>query len=440
MNKSKNKNKFIKYKLLILLIFSFYAWFNYSIASDDSITNIANQDDETEEKIEELNKKAKIYKEIIEIKQKQQETLNNQLSIMDTNIEKIQNQIELKEEEINKLGDQISKIEKQIIDKDRSIEMQKIMLTNLMQEYYETSKANLAVIYLSQSNLEEYIIKKDRISQTGDKINEMVKNLNKLREELKTQNIQLGDKKNNLTNAHNELQGENITLESSKKQKANLLSQTKGEEAQYKKLLAKIEEQKQELLDIDQFFSSSGLSLDSFPKPNSDLYASVDWYYSQRDSRWGEKTIGNTKTLMKNYGCAVTSVSMVNKKNKGNDDPGDLAKESIFSGDLIKWDISLWDNAKIKLASSYGHGNINWSTIDSEIKKDNPVIIYIKKTNGTGGHYVVVHHKDSKTGKYVVHDPYFGPNIFLDTSRSLIGSMGLNSSTILDQMIIYTKK
>lgn len=100
-----------------------------------------------------------------------------------------------------------------------------------------------------------------------------------------------------------------------------------------------------------------------------------------------------------------------------------------------------WSGSNIKLDDSYGdsHGNISWSVIDTQLKKGNPVIVYIKKTNGGGGHYVVIHHKTSN-GKYVIHDPYFGPNIFLDTSRSLIGKMGKDSSTTVDQMIIYEQK
>ena len=48
---------------------------------------------------------------------------------------------------------------------------------------------------------------------------------------------------------------------------------------------------------------------------------------------------------------------------------------------------------------------------------------------------MVIHHKDDN-GKYVVHDPYWGPNIFLDSTRENIGVL-YGSSTSIDQMIIY---
>ena len=101
--------------------------------------------------------------------------------------------------------------------------------------------------------------------------------------------------------------------------------------------------------------------------------------------------------------------------------------------DLIEWPES-WSPG-ITLASSISHGNINWSTINSQIAKGNPVIVHINKTNGAGGHYVVITGKDSKD--YIVHDPYFGPNLYLGTSKSLMAKMGKDSGVTVDQMIIY---
>jgi hypothetical protein len=222
-------------------------------------------------------------------------------------------------------------------------------------------------------------------------------------------------------------------LQATENQKTNLLVQTQGEEAKYKQLLARVEAQKQELLD---FSAASNLgdvssSVSSYPKPSSNL-ASTSWYYSQKDSRWGDKKIGNSKTLMKSYGCAVTAVSMVFREKGASINPGSMASQKIFYYDLIKWPAT-WSPG-IKLVSSSSHGNIKWSTVDAEIKKGNPVIVYIKRSRG-GGHYVVVTGKDNKD--YIVHDPYFGANLYLNTSKSLVGKLGVDSGVSIDQMIIY---
>jgi hypothetical protein len=48
---------------------------------------------------------------------------------------------------------------------------------------------------------------------------------------------------------------------------------------------------------------------------------------------------------------------------------------------------------------------------------------------------VVITGKDSKD--YIVHDPYFGANLYLSTSKALVGKIGIDSSVRVDQMILY---
>ena len=205
-------------------------------------------------------------------------------------------------------------------------------------------------------------------------------------------------------------------MESTENQKTNLLSQTQGEEVKYKQLLARVEAQKADLFDFSAASNAGSLSdsVNSYAKPSDNL-ASTSWYFSQKDSRWGNNKIGNSNSLMKDYGCAVTALSMVLRKNGSSIDPGKMAKQKVFYYDLIKWPVT-WEPS-VSLISSISHGNINWSKIDAEIKKGNPVIVYIGRSRG-GGHYVVVTGKDKKD--YIVHDPYFGPNLYLSTSKALV--------------------
>lgn len=428
--KQKNKNLSRPTFLAVFFLLSVFSINIIKVRASDSISQIEQMN------AKELDARAAVYRQIIEIKKKQSETLGNKISSMESNIQEVKSQITDTENQIDGLNSQIQKLESQIKEKEIWIDSQKQMLVKLIQSYYQISQTSPVAIYLAQDNLTSFMLNKDRVSQTGDRIRETIDTMNSLKNEIRQQSDELSKRKADVVNAHQELQSKNDNFQSIKKQQTALLVQTQGEAAQYAELLKRVEEQKAELLDIDQFFAASGLSADSYPKPDSKYFASTGWYFSQWDSRWGNTTIGKTKTLMKSYGCAVTSVAMVFKSHGGSITPGNLAKQPIFSGDLINWPDS-WNNPKLAInVEGKSHKNINWSTIDSEIAKGNPAIIYIGKSNKTGGHYVVIHHKDSK-GKYVVHDPYFGANIFLDTSRALVGAMGSDSSTYIDQMIIY---
>lgn len=435
----KIKNSFTnKIKFLMGAILFFAAFLIFCGVKAESINNISGTGSlstDDKEELKELNEKAETYRKIIEIKQKQGETLSNQISITDASIGQIENQMKMISKQIEDLNDQIIRIQKEIKENEAMIEVNKKLLGQIMQVYYESSNTSPFFTYLSGGNLKSFMVKEDRISQTGDKIKELIDIIKKIKEDLNEENNQLDQKKSEFLSKNQELQEKNNDLNSIKDQKQSLLNETQGEEQRYQQLLAKIEAQKNELLNIDDYFSASGLSADSYPKPDSKYFASTSWYYSQWDSRWGNKNIGNTRTKMKNYGCAVTSVAMVFTEHGGSITPGYLASKPIFYGDLINWPSS-WSSPKLSLISSKSHGNVSWSTIDSQIKKGNPVIVYIKKSNGSQGHYVVIHHKDA-AGKYVVHDPYFGANIFLDTSRALVGALGSSSKTSIDQMIIY---
>ncbi len=427
-------NRFVSGKTAFLgsfiLILSAFISFQY-IKADTS---------NTEKKIKELEEKAKVYQQILEIKQKQEDTLQNQTAILETEIEKLENETELKKDEISNLNEKITSLEKQIDETEIAVASQKKILAELLQVYYENKDQDLTVAFLNHKTLSSFMSKDDRIVQVEDKTSEVLKNIQALKEGLETEKKSIEDKKKEVVDLFGELEEKSSDLKDKKDQKETLIAQTQGEQAKYEKLLEKVEEQKQELLNIDEL--GADLSADAYSKPSSSAFASTSWYYSQRDSKWGNNYIGNTKTLVKSYGCALTAVSMVFTFHGDSITPGSMAKKKIYSSDLINWPASSFGD-KVDLAcysncpgGAYSHGNVNWKTIDAELKKDNPVIVYIKKTSGSGGHYVVIHTKTS-SGKYVVHDPYWGANIYLDTSRALVGKLSPSSGTKIDQMIIY---
>ena len=282
--KTNNKNK-ISYKIKILsgsiLFCMAFCVFNYYVKAEDSISSISNSDseisDETQQKLDELKRKAEVYRQIIEIKQKQGESLSNQLSIADSNIQEVQARIDLGLQQVEDLNSQIIRIENQIKEKNALIESQKKLLANILQSYYEINQAGLITAYLSNSNIASFMVTKDQMAQTGDRIRELVDSITKIKNDLSAQSAELDEKKGKIVDTNQKLKDQIANLGNVKEQKETLLSQTQGEEARYRKLLENIEAQKQELLDIDQFFAASGLSADSYPKPDSKYFASIKW-------------------------------------------------------------------------------------------------------------------------------------------------------------------
>lgn len=392
-------------------------------------------------KCEELEKKAEAYRNLIEIKNKQQNTLQNQMELIDKEQDKNKTELEQTEIKIENLKRQITQLEREVSDKEETIKYQKSMLAGLVRSYYESYQQGLLRVVLISKDFSDIMNQPDYVEQSGTKVTEILIDIKEAKEKLEERRNTVEQKKYEVEMLAQKLEHNQKDLESTETKKQSLLAQTQGEEERYKKLLERVEEQKKELFNFSEAGNLAEVlgSVSSFPKPDSKYWASESWYYSQRDPRWGSSFIGNSRSNLKDWGCAVTSVSMISTFFGNRIAPGVLAKQPIFAFDLIKWNLGGWNESNMSIGSAYGysHGNINWSVIDKMIENKIPVIVNIKKTNGKGGHYVVIHNKDKKD--YVVHDPYFGSNIYLNTTRSLMGAIGDKSSTTIDQMVIYDK-
>jgi len=423
--------------ILVALYFSYLVVWAQSAPNNQSSPSLTQQQiDEKQQQIDQLQKKEANYQQIIQLKQDKAQTLQNQVSLMDGQISNLQGQVDQLQQQIDQTSSDIDALSSDITAKEREIGDKRKILAGVIQSYYETNQDSLIELFLRNTNLSDFLSQADYTSQAGVKIDEMLASivssrdaLDRARNELEKKNQDQREKQGTIVEKKHYLDDEQIS-------KQQLLEQTHGEEQQYQQLLASVEAEKQQLLgdlyETSQTRSSELAAVEAQqPKPKSGL-ASTSWYFSQRDSRWGDQHIGFSNSTMKSYGCAVTSLAMVMRYHGININPGVLALQPIFYHDLIVWP-SQWQG--IQLASSTSHGNIDWNAIDNELKNKNPVIVFVKAVKRGAGHYVVIHSKD-KNGQYVVHDPYWGDNIFLNSTRAFVEAL-YNSSTAVDQMIVY---
>jgi len=437
--KIKNKDFIVKYFLLVL--FLVFSVFRTVLAEDASGTLAADEQKEINKKNEEiqkLNEKAQTYEKMLLLKQKQKTLLGTQIAGLNGEIEGLKNEINENSNKIDELNDNINELQSDISKNEVLIQSQKKILASIIRLYHENGDNAITKIIFNIENFSAMTSKSDHLSQAGDKVTEITENLKNLQSQIKDSQEEIIKKRTELVDVRFDLEEKNADLASTKSQKNTLLIQTKGDEASYQQKLAKIEKQKQELLgDIDELYNANYAEISAFAsgldRPTSGL-AETSWYYSQKDPRWGNETIGNSKSKMKDLGCAVSSVAMVFTYHGEHINPKQLSDKPIYSWDLINWPSS-WDS--LRLASSTSHGGANWSTIDKELTAKNPVIIFINARGGAG-HYVVIHHKTTN-GKYVVHDPYWGANIYLDSSIELLSKLYKVSISkkAVNQVIVY---
>lgn len=425
---TKIKNSQIVFVFRLVLTAAIFGLALFSLAKADNI-DCGQLTGDDKEKCEILEKKAENYQNIIDIKNKQQTTLQKQMEIINTEQARTQTELAVTKNKAENLAGKIDDLERDINYKEDLMSYQKLMLSGMMQAYYEYYQQGVLDLVLINQNFSEVLDQADYLEQTGAKVNEVLDGIQKVKAELENQQNDLTRKKEESEKLKQELEDKKSNLQYSENQKQSLLAQTQGEEAKYQQLLARVEAQKLELFD----FSAAGNledvigSVNSYKKPEQN-YWDADNFYSQRDDRWANKKIGGTKYLMKDFGCAVTSVAMAYQFKGKNYTPQTILSSADFTNQALIY----WPAGWVKRA-------FNSAIIDSQLKSGKAVIVHIKK-GSSAGHFVVIHHKPASfksINDYVVHDPYFGSNLYLGTSRALVGKLGTNSATSIDSMVIY---
>ena len=247
--------------ILLTVVFGllFFSFKDMVQASDcDQLTG------DDKDKCEALEKKAKAYQDLIDIKNKQQNTLEKQMLLID--IEQQKNQIELKKTQAKAedLSQQIADLEQEIKYKENLIKYQQLILAGLMQTYYEYDQEGVLELVLANKNFSDILNQGDYIEQSSDRVSEVLSIIKKEKAELQKKYDVLKNKKEESERVKKELEDKKANLQYTENQKQSLLTQTQGEEAKYQKLLARVEQQKLELLgDINDLYTTSSSEFDA---------------------------------------------------------------------------------------------------------------------------------------------------------------------------------
>ncbi len=422
-------------RFLIILIISI----SPLISQGGLIDEINQQIQEQETKREALERQAREYQEIIDQKQGEIKSLKNQIAIFNARINKLQIEINITEDDVEQTKLEILQLEYGIDQTGDDIIEQKDNLAKIIQTIAEYDQTSQIEIILASEDFSDFFNQLNYLDNLQNGVKEKVDQLKLLKDKLGQDKESKEVKKERLEVLKKQLDQQKWSLASQRNSEQALLNYTRGEESKYQQMLANIEAQKKSLLgDLNRLRQQKSAELARLKelqeKPPAQYWASTNWYYQQDDSRWAKTTIGISDSRLEDYGCAITSVAMILKYHGTSITPGQLAKESIYTGDLIYWPRK-WGSTYCMNCPPPHVSSFNWFKLDRELGAGYPVIVFIRANGRGAGHYVIVHHK-TENGGYVVHDPLFGANIYLDSTRVYLSNL-YETTTSLDQMIIY---
>lgn len=402
----------------------------------DQVTELESQISEWQKKWQILEDQRQEYLKSVKEKRSTAANLENQIALIDGEIKFTETNIKQTEAKLAQVSLKIEKSDKEIMAKQGDIGRQKEILSVLFRELYKNGGENIIKVLVENNNLSEAIDNASNLIQVQGKISATLADLKNSKERMEWQRQEQISKKEEYAILKVNLAQENQELAAGRESKKNLLTKTRGEQSRYEDLLKRVEEQRNEILgniaDLQKQKAEELAKIQSkqlLPAPNP---VATLWHYYQTDPRWGDSFIGFSKSTMREYGCAIASLAMVFKYYNVDITPGQLARQPIFYYDLIKWP-DTWRGIDLMINS--GHiQSINWQNVDAHIKNGYPVIVFVRAVGKKGGHYVVIFAKDARG--YIVNDPMWGSNIYLDSTRQNIGTL-YDTTTAVEQMIVY---
>jgi peptidoglycan hydrolase CwlO-like protein len=376
--------------ILALLGFGLSAAFVYSQTTTTQNTNSEQQVSELNNRIRELERKVSDLKS-------QGNSLSSQIVAMDSQIQLTEYRISATQREVMDITLDIEAAGKRMSNLEGSLDNVTKVLLNRIVATYQAGDAKDLQVLIASGNMSDLISRANylKIVQSHDR--QLLYDTQQARNDYANQKTLLETKKKKVEELNKQLEGFTTQLDKDKETKQRLLAATKNDEVHYQKLLG---DAKAQVASMKSFARSRAGTGGSILPPQS---SSDGWFYSQRDSRWGNNMLGSSSEQVWEVGCLASSMAMVMKR-KGQDvTPATIAANSSYFFSNTAYMLIPWGGGKF--ASQWGSGTAG---IDSRLAAGEAVIVGLK-AGQYGTHFVVF--KSGSNGNYIMHDPWNGADL-----------------------------
>lgn len=324
----------------------------------------------------------------------QKATLAQALGVLTTQINLTQAKIAEQTTQLSKLEIEINDLSGKIQSLDYSLtDLTKLFVARVKSSYMSASNSTISIL-LHVSGITEFTKGIRYVEKVRDHDQKLLLSLEKSRLDFDQQRTMKEKKQAEIEAVKKILDREKVALATQVAAKNKLLADTKNDEARFQSLLSTAQAQ---LAAFRRFTTSQGgTSLLS----NQTKCDSWGCYYNQRDSSWGNQTIGLSGETMKEVGCLVTSMAMVASHYGKSIKPGDIAASSNpFWGNTAFMNQGSWNVSGVTMTRT----RIGSSTakIDEELSAGRPVVVGIY---GGPDHFLVITKKEGDD--YIMNDPF----------------------------------
>lgn len=352
--------------------------FFFFIASVIFLAFVGNVQAQTCSSQSECNDLIQQYSDQITKLQGQANTLKNQIAQFDT-------QIKLTTLKIAQTQDQIALLGGRIVQLGDSLTSLTAAFSSRAVETYKLSRfENNFIFILSASDITEAASRLHYLQKIQEEDRSLLG-------KLQTAQTTYQGQKTDQETLQKQLKTQQANLNAQKIAKNNLLNATKNDESKYQSLLAQA---KAQLSAFRSFVTSQGGASILSNQTKCDSWGC---YYNQRDSQWGNMSLGGSPYSVAEYGCLVSSVSMVASHYGKNVKPSDIAvaPNAFVPGTGYLYHSFSANGVNITINSA------SKSILDGELAAGRPVIAGLF---GGPDHFIVITRKDGDS--YIMRDPF----------------------------------
>lgn len=326
--------------------------------------------------------------------------LNNNRSTQNTlkqALSSINAKINLAQAQINQTNAQIKSLEKEITVlsgvlenvNESMTELTKIYLARV-QESYKRSRVTPVDLIFSSDSVGNYFEKLKYLNTVKAKDQIILMELENSRQDYDQRKQDKVTKQEEIEKLKTKLLAQQKDLQKQQKDKQGLLASTQNDEKKFQELLKQANAQ---IASFKKFTSGAT------PLSNQTHCDGWGCYYSQRDSSWFSKTIGNSTEILGQVGCLITSAAMVTSHYGKNLKPSDIAGSTDpFFLDTAFMKFDSWTVAGVNVSRT----SIAKDKANEELNEGRPVIVGLNTIYGT--HFIVL--KGKNDSGYIMNDPF----------------------------------
>ncbi len=331
---------------------------------------------------------------LISQSQGQQKTLSETINYLNNKMALTQAQIAQKEQELKGLEEDINVLSVKIDQKDQDLSRTALLFHSRLTEAYKRFYFKPIYLLFGSNGFTNFFESNKYLQVVQNSDSALLEQLQIAKTDFETQKSIKEEKQKEVERVKAELAKQTATLKAQNLEKQRLLEATRNDERRYQELLKQAQAQKAA---FSRFVDSQGGASILNNQTKCDGWGC---YYNQRDSQWGNQTIGSSSEIMREVGCLITSMAMIATHYGKSLTPGQIAASSNpFFGSTAymlqgSWSANGITMNRVRIGSSA-------SAIDDELNAGRPVIVGIY---GGPDHFLVI--KGKENGEYIMHDPF----------------------------------